>query len=60
VAQASRLKKLRQKADLTDEERQRRHDQALETLRFTVYGTACVVGTAVSAVLLRNWWRNRL
>jgi TPR repeat protein len=60
VAQASRLKKLRQKAELTDEERQRRHDQAMETLRYTMYGTAFVLGTTVSAVLLRIWWKNRL
>lgn len=60
VTQASKLKKLRQKAELTDEERKRRHDQAMETLRYTMYGTAFVVGTTVSAILLRNWWKNRL
>lgn len=60
VQQASRLKKMRQKADLTDEERKRRYDQAMDTLRYTAYGTVLVVGTTVSAVLLRNWWKNRL
>lgn len=60
VAQASRLRKRKQKADLSDEERQRRNEQAMETLRYTMYGTVAVVGTTISLVVLRNWWRNRL
>lgn len=60
VAQATRLKKERRKAELSEEDRQARLEEAKETLRYALYGTALVVGATVSAVLVRNWWRNRL
>lgn len=60
VAQATRLKKERQRAELSEEDRQARLEEAKETLRYAFYGTALIVGTTVSAVFIRNWWRNRL
>jgi CS domain/Sel1 repeat len=60
IAQASRVKKLKQKASLSEEERHKRHEQAMETLRYTVYGGLTVVTVSITAVLVRSWWRNRL
>lgn len=60
VAKAAKVKKLRRKAELSDEDRQRRHDQGLEIVRYAMFGTVAVVTISITAVFVRNWWRNRL
>lgn len=60
VAKAAKLKKLRHKAELSDEDRRRRREQGMEIVRYAVYGTVAVATISITAVLVRNWWRNRL
>lgn len=60
VAEAERQKKRRRKEALSPEERKRRHDEAMQTIRYVSYGTLAVVSVSVGAVLVRHWWRNRL
>jgi CS domain/Sel1 repeat len=59
-AQAARQKKIRRKSAVTDPERQRRLADAKDTLRLAFYGSVAVATVGVTAVLVRNWWRNRL
>lgn len=60
IAKASKLKRERMRKDISPEERTRRKEEALQTVRYIGYTTLGITILGISAVGLRYWWRNRL